>query len=198
MKSSGYWVCHEDDVRIRLVNEDKIFRDIEGLRNPQRLARLETERVVSLCLRGPKMERVLDVGTGSGVFAEGFARLDLAVTGIDVQGPMLEAAQRFVPKAHFQIASSEVLPFDDDSFDLVFLGLVLHETHDPGRTLQEAHRVCALRTAVLEWPHAKQNIGPPLEHRLRAEDVLRLAEASAFSRMRTIPLNELILFLLDK
>ncbi len=180
------------------MNEDKIFRDIEGLRNPQRLALLETERVVSLCLRGPKMERVLDVGTGSGVFAEAFARLDLAVTGIDVQEPMLEAARRIVPQGHFQIASSEDLPFDDDSFELVFLGLVLHESHEPGRTLREAHRVCALRTAVLEWPQAKQNMGPPLEHRLRAQDVFRLAKAAGFSRMKTIPLKRLILFLLDK
>ena len=180
------------------MNEDKIFRDIEGLRNPQRLALLETERVVSLCLRGPKMARVLDVGTGSGVFAEAFARLDLAVTGIDVQGPMLEAAQRFVPKAHFQIASSEELPFANDSFDLVFLGLVLHESQDPGRSLQEARRVCALRTAVLEWPYAEQNIGPPLKHRLRREVVLGLAEASGFSRALTVPLEHTILFRLDK
>ena len=148
------------------MNEDKIFRDIERLRDPQRLALLETERVVSLCLQGPKLEKVLDIGTGSGVFAEVFSHSGLNVTGIDLQEPMLEAARRFVPKAHFQMADSKALPFGDDSFDLCFLGLVLHEAGRPLLTLQEARRVCTdedsragmvlYRTEF--WPSVKRSI----------------------------------------
>jgi 2-polyprenyl-3-methyl-5-hydroxy-6-metoxy-1,4-benzoquinol methylase len=73
------------------MSDDKIYRDIERLRDPHRLARLETERVISLSLQGHQINRVLDIGTGSGVFAEVFARRGLAVTGIDLQEPMLEA-----------------------------------------------------------------------------------------------------------
>jgi len=180
------------------MNEDKIFRDIEWLRDPRRLALLETERVVSLCLQGPKIEKVLDIGTGSGVFAEVFARLGLKVTGIDLQEPMLEAARGFVPKAHFQMADSEALPFGGDSFDLCFLGVVLHESKRPLLTLQEARRVCAVRTAVLEWPYAEQDFGPPLKDRLKSDEVLRLGNSSGFSEIKTIPLEQLILFLLEK
>jgi ubiquinone/menaquinone biosynthesis C-methylase UbiE len=180
------------------MNDDKIFRSIERLREPRRLALLETERVVSLCLQGPEVEKVLDIGTGSGVFAELFFRLGLDVTGIDLQEPMLEAARSFLPKAHFQVADSDALPFGDDSFDLCFLGLVLHETKRPRRTLREAHRVCAKRTAVLEWAYAEQDIGPPLKDRLRPDEVLRMGNAAGFSRIMTIPLEHLILFLLDK
>jgi len=137
------------------MKEDKIFRDIERLRDPRRSARLETERVVSLCLQGSKIGKVLDIGTGSGVFAEIFSRSGLSVNGIDIQESMIEAARRFVPKAHFQIADSESLPFGDNSFDLCFLGLTLHEAGRPLLSLQEAYRACAVKTAVLEWSYAK-------------------------------------------
>jgi len=177
---------------------DKIFRDIERLRSPRRLALLETERVVSLSLQGAKLEKVLDIGTGSGVFAEGFTRGGLQVTGIDLQEPMLEAARGFVPEAHFQIADSKALPFNDDSFDLCFLGLVLHEAERPLRTLQEAYRVCAVRTAVLEWPYTEQDFGPPLKDRLKSEEVTRMGNSARFSQVRAIPLEHLILFLLEK
>jgi ubiquinone/menaquinone biosynthesis C-methylase UbiE len=180
------------------MNDDKVFRDIERLRDPKRIALLETERVVSLCLQGQKMEKVLDIGTGSGIFAEAFARYGLDVTGIDLQAPMVEAARRFVPQAHFQVAASENLPFADDSFDLCFLGLVLHEASRPLRTLQEAHRVCAFRTAVMEWRFAEQDNGPPLKDRLRSDEVFRMGNSSGFSRIKTIPLEHLILFLLEK
>jgi ubiquinone/menaquinone biosynthesis C-methylase UbiE len=180
------------------MNEDKIFRNIERLRDPKRLAILETERVVSLCLQGPKIEKVLDIGTGSGVFAEIFAHRGLNVTGIDIQEPMLEAARRFVTKAHFQMADSEALPFGDDSFDLCFLGVVLHEAERPLLTLQEARRVCAVRTAVLEWPYVEQEFGPPLKDRLKSNEVLRMGNSSGFFETRMIPLKHSVLFLLEK
>ena len=180
------------------MNEDKIFHDIEWLRDLRRLALLETERVGSLCLQGPKIEKVLDIGTGSGVFAEMFTHRGLNVTGIDLQEPMIEAARRFVTKAHFQIADSTALPFRADSFDLCFLGLVLHEAERPLLTLQEARRVCAMRAAVLEWPYSVQEFGPPLKDRLKSDEVLRLGYSSGFSKIKTIFLEHLILFLLEK
>lgn len=180
------------------MNEDKTFRDIERLRDPKRLAQLETGRVVSLCLEGLKVERVLDIGTGSGIFAEAFAQRRLTVSGIDFQEPMIVAARKSFPKAHFQVADSEDLPFTADSFDLCFLGLVLHETTNPQQTLREAHRVCAFRTAVLEWPYAEQEMGPPLKHRLPSAEVIRWGNSAGFSRIQEIPLEHLILFLMEK
>jgi len=180
------------------MSKDKIFRDIERLRDPRRLALLETERAVSLSLQGHQINRVLDIGTGSGVFAEVFVRLGLKVTGIDFQEPMLESARRFVPKAHFQIADSKALPFGDDSFDLCFLGLVLHEAGRPLRTLQEARRVCKMRTAVLEWSYVEQNFGPPLKDRLNSDEVLRMGNSSGFSQIKMIPLEHLVLYILEK
>jgi SAM-dependent methyltransferase len=182
----------------RGMSHDKVYHDVRKLRSPERLARLEVERVVSASLRGVGVRTVLDVGTGSGIFAEAFAGQGLRVTGVDVQEAMLEAARRYVPGAQFARAASEDLPFPDASFDLCFLGLVLHETRQPGQAVREAHRACILRTAVLEWPYGEQAAGPPLEDRLKTEDVIGLAAAAGFAGFRTVPLTHLVLYLFDK
>jgi SAM-dependent methyltransferase len=111
---------------------------------------------------------------------------------------MLEEARRYVPEGRFERAASEELPFPDASFDMCFLGLVLHETAEPLRAVREARRACALRTAVLEWPYREQAAGPPLEDRLKANDVLGMAAAAGFTRIRAVPLTHLLLYLFDR
>jgi ubiquinone/menaquinone biosynthesis C-methylase UbiE len=177
---------------------DRVFHNVKGLRDPERLALLETERVTSICLGGLSVRTVLDVGTGSGVFAEAFARRGLEVTGVDVQEAMLEAARGCVPGVRFELAPSERLPFRDGAFDLVFLGHVLHEARDPLQSLREAGRVSALRVAVLEWPYLKETLGPPLRHRLKVDDIRGLASSAGFTRVESPPLSHMALFLMAK
>ncbi len=183
---------------INEMDEDRVYRSIQGLRAPERLAILEADRVASLSLQDHEMQSVLDIGTGNGIFAEVFVGLGLDVTGIDIQEPMLAAARKLVPGAHFELGSAEALPFTDGSFDLCFLGLILHESSSPLQTLQEVHRVASERVAVLEWPYKEQEMGPPLNHRLKAEDILHQAAALGFSHAQAISLKYLVLFLLDK
>jgi len=182
------------------MSDEKVYQGgVERLRRPERLAILQVEKVVSLALQALVAKTVLDVGTGSGIFAEAFAARKLAVTGIDIKEEMLAAARTFVPKGTFRIASSDSLPFGDASFDLIFMGVVLHETDDPLKTLREAHRVCALRTAVLEWPDVEGGtIGPPRTDRLKSEDVFNYAEAAGFARCSVIHLEHLVLYIMEK
>jgi SAM-dependent methyltransferase len=183
---------------VHSLNEGRVFRDVEKLRDPKRLAWLESGRVVSLSLEGMPAGSVLDIGTGSGIFAEAFARKERQVTGIDLQEAMVAAARRLVPGPVFQVAACEDLPFAADSFALCFLGLVLHETDRPLPALREARRVCASRTAVLEWPHAGQEVGPPLGHRLSSAQVHAWGLAAGFARIEEIPLATLVLYLMEK
>ena len=180
------------------MSDEKIYRDIEKLRDPKRLAFLETDQVVRFCLEEIAPVTVLDVGTGSGIFAEAFSRRGLTVTGVDIQEAMLEAARTLVPGTSFQLASSENLPFADKTFDLVFLGLVLHESEHPALALQESARVGNRRIAVLEWPYREENLGPPLKHRIKPDLLQELSAASGFPRIKTIPLKYLSLYLLDR
>jgi len=155
---------------------------------------LEIGRVVELCLAGLEVKSVLDVGTGSGVFAEGFVKKGISVTGVDVNQGFLETARRLVPGVDFQMGLAERLPFAAGSFDLVFLGHVLHETNDPALALGEARRVGRYRVSVLEWPYRREEHGPPLEHRLKPETIVALANAAGFRDVEWIQLTHMELF----
>jgi len=151
---------------------DKLFKgDIERLRSPERIARLEVERVVELSLEKLYVTKVLDIGSGTGLFSEAFALRRLNTTGIDINPAMITAATELVEDAKFRCAAAESLPFPDKSFDLVFMGHILHESPTPVQVLQEARRVAKYRIAVLEWPYRAEEVGPPLEHRITPEAV---------------------------
>jgi ubiquinone/menaquinone biosynthesis C-methylase UbiE len=174
------------------------FNHIERLRTPERLERLEVERVVDLALEGGPVQSVLDIGTGSGVFAEAFARHGLPVTGIDTNPEMLQAARGYVPSGNFREATAEEIPYPDDAFDLAFMGLVLHETDDLLKALQEAYRVTKKRLVVLEWPYAEQEFGPGLEERLQPAQVVELASQAGFQSSQAILLEQLMLYRFEK
>jgi SAM-dependent methyltransferase len=91
---------------------------------------------------------VLDAGCGVGSIA-----LDLAPTiapgrifGIDVDPEQIEvarksAAERRIDNAEFATASVYELPFDDESFDVVYANAVLFYLREPRRALGEFRRV---------------------------------------------------------
>ena len=175
-------------------HERRFAADPERLRAPGRLELLEIPRVVRLSREDLPIESVLDVGTGTGVFAEAFAAESLRVTGVDPSPALLELAREHAPKAIFQEGTAEHLQFPDDSFDLVFLGHVLHETDDRLRALREALRVAALRVAILEWPWLDEDRGPPLAHRLRPEQILSLAKEAGCRSVERLELAHMHLY----
>jgi ubiquinone/menaquinone biosynthesis C-methylase UbiE len=178
------------------MHERRFRGDADRLRSPERLARLDVPRVVALCLEGLSAASVLDIGTGTGVFAEAFAASGIDVTGIDTNADLLALARLHVPAGNFREAPAENLPFADGSFDLVFLGVVLHETDDPLAALMEARRLARRRAAVLEWPYRDEPHGPPLAHRLSTERVTALASAAGFRQIESIQLTHVDLYLL--
>lgn len=62
---------------------------------------------------------VLEIGCGTGVFTEQFAKLCKNVTSIDLSPNMIVRAQQRNPDVKFHRASAEQLPFADASFDAV-------------------------------------------------------------------------------
>ncbi|HUX19733.1 MAG TPA: methyltransferase domain-containing protein [Spirochaetia bacterium] len=158
------------------MHEKRFNGDAERLRSPERVKRLEVERVVEACLSGG-IKNVLDVGTGTGLFAEGFLHRGVAVSGVDASPDMVTAAKKHLPDTEIRVGTAEKLPFEDKSFDLVFLGLVFHETDDPAGAVAEALRVARKRIAILEWPFRTQEIGPPLVHRVNLKQMKILLDA---------------------
>ncbi len=181
---------HHESAHSAEPSHDRRFQgQADRLRAPDRLARMEVPHVAALSTEGITVDSVLDVGTGTGVFAEVFAAQGLVVTGIDVNAELLEVARQIVPTAHFKQTPVEKIPFADRSFDLVFLGHVLHEADDPLAALKEARRVAHSRVAILEWPYRQEEKGPPLEHRLKPEFVTNLAQQAGFHDVETIHLE---------
>lgn len=176
---------------------ERRFTDIERLRNPERLARLDLEAVLAHSLTGLPSPSVLDVGTGTGIFAEAFARRGLRIEGLDVNPEMLAAAGQLVPQVTFRQGNAEALPYPDKSFDLVFHGMVFHETDDRLAALKEAARVARQRIALLEWPYEMGEFGPPQEERLRPEEIRALAQEAGLPAPQMIPLTHLNLYRFD-
>ena len=109
---------------------------------------------------GPLVERsgiregmtVLEVGCGSGAYTTYVARAvgpEGRVCALDIQAAMLRQLKEKLGKPAYQdIQNVELyersaydLPFDDETFDVVYMITVLPEIPDPGRALAEARRV---------------------------------------------------------
>jgi ubiquinone/menaquinone biosynthesis C-methylase UbiE len=182
-----------------IMHEKRFNREVERLRDPERLQRLEVDRVVDLVCNGlANSGNVLDIGTGSGVFAEGFAARGMNVSGLDVNPIMVTEAAKFVPSGTFKQGIAEKLPFTNESFDLVFMGLLLHETDDHQKAINEAFRVTRRRLAILEWRKEVQTFGPPLDDRLSEQDIATYGHGAGFKEISTNKLRDLVLYCLEK
>lgn len=180
-----------------MVNERVYNQKLNKLRSPDRVKLIEVERVVELSLENIKPGNVLDIGTGSGLFAEAFAANGLKINGIDINSEMIEAVRDYVPEGEFLTAPAELIPYPNQSFDLVFLGFVLHETDDPLKALEEAKRVAKLRIVILEWPYKEEEFGPPLEHRISVKKIYKLAYKAELKNIETFQLNHMVLIRID-
>lgn len=180
------------------MHERRFHGDVGALRSPERLARLEIDRVIEITTCGGMIRSVLDVGTGSGVFAEAFARFGLKVEGVDANPVMLAEARALAPSVLFHEGTVEALPFGDATFDLVFMGMLLHETDDSLLALREAARVARRRVVILEWPKEAQEFGPPLEERLSSNQIGDLAAKAGLKRVEEFRLVSLVLYRMEK
>lgn len=91
---------------------------------------------------------LLDCGCGPGTITAGLANLIAPgqVTGIDKEAGQLDRASAYarnqdVTNVHFQEADIYQLPFQDESFDVVFMHALLQHLQNPLKALKEAIRV---------------------------------------------------------
>jgi ubiquinone/menaquinone biosynthesis C-methylase UbiE len=176
------------------MNERTYNNTISRLRSTERTERLEVPRVAEICLKDMDITSVLDIGTGSGLFAEEFKNNSIRVSGIDVNPEMIEEAKKYIPGFEVKLAPAEKIPFEDKSFDMTFMGLVFHEVDDYRKTLLETARVSKKVTAILEWDYVIQEFGPPLEHRLKREFVEKSAIDAGYKKVEVFPLKFLVLY----
>jgi SAM-dependent methyltransferase len=85
--------------------------------------------------------RVLEVGCGSGVFLRAAADRGAAVAGLDASAALIDLARARVPEADLQVGDLQVLPYENDAFDVVAGFNAFFFADDMVAALREAGRV---------------------------------------------------------
>ncbi|MDW8055619.1 MAG: class I SAM-dependent methyltransferase [Elusimicrobiota bacterium] len=84
----------------------------------------------------------LEIGCGSGAFTEFLATLNLDLTAIDISDKCINYAKQHIKQVSFQVGDVEQLDFDDNTFDIVVSGAVIHHFADNlFNVIKEIYRV---------------------------------------------------------
>jgi len=102
-------------------------------------------------------DRIEDVATGTGWASRSVARLGAQVVGIDIAGPLLDAAREIALEQNlaidYRIGDAEALPLDDGGFDGVISTFGVMFVPNQQRAASELARVCRSggRLAIAAW-----------------------------------------------
>ncbi len=114
-------------------------------------------------------KKVLDVGCGTGALCSALAFYGLHVTGVDPAKKMLDIAKRKTKSESIKYLQADVLnglPFEDNSFDVVFSSYVVHGLNQNHRkkmyaemsriagkyvVIHDYNKSRALLTTIIEW-----------------------------------------------
>jgi ubiquinone/menaquinone biosynthesis C-methylase UbiE len=89
-------------------------------------------------------DRVLEIGTGTGIHADNFTKAfpEALYTGVDISPDMLETTRaRIGNKGTLVLSTGDILDFPDNTFDAVYACSTLHHFKDPFVGISEALRV---------------------------------------------------------
>lgn len=99
---------------------------------------------------------ILDLGVGTGRFAQRLMKQETNIFGVDISPAMLKTALKKIDrhKVNFIVADIEHLPFKSDYFDLVISFRVIKYLPDPSTVAKEAYRVLKEgRVLIVEMPN---------------------------------------------
>ncbi len=82
---------------------------------------------------------ILDVGCGIGTYVRKFGTFSDHVFGIDVDEERVAAGAKSLP--HLAVSEAEVMPFPDQTFDVVLLNEVIEHVRNDAQTIADALRV---------------------------------------------------------
>ena len=138
---------HNQVVREEFTRQATAYAANPVIADPERVARLVQ------AVHPTSQDRVLEVATGPGYVAMGFAAVAREVVGVDLtEAPLAIAEQRRqeqgLHNVRFQLADASRLPFADGEFEVVVCRLAFHHFEQPPRMLREMVRVCAPQGTV--------------------------------------------------
>ncbi|QKJ23196.1 class I SAM-dependent methyltransferase [Poseidonibacter lekithochrous] len=104
------------------------------------------DTIISMC-ELKSYHKVLDIACGTGIVTCEFAKHAKEVIGLDITEGMLNQARKLqkekeLNNINFRNSNVEVLPFEDNSFDIVFTRYSFHHFLDTQKVFDEMLRVC--------------------------------------------------------
>ncbi len=95
-------------------------------------------------VRGRSIERILDLGCGTGRFSQALAaRFDAEVVGVDPSRKMLSIARGKLhePQVCYVEGRAEAIPLEAESMDMIFTSMTFHHFTDRALAASECRRV---------------------------------------------------------
>ena len=84
--------------------------------------------------------KLIELGCGTGYFTRTLANRSECIISTDISEEMLSIARKKLKGFEFQVMDCQNLKFNDETFDTVFMGLVLLFT-EPEKALKESRRI---------------------------------------------------------
>jgi ubiquinone/menaquinone biosynthesis C-methylase UbiE len=154
------------------------------LENPVRLTELNP--IDTLNKIGMKAnDAICDIGAGSGIFTIPAARITTnKVYALEISDEMLsiikeKANTEGINNIELVKVNDNNLNMEDGSIDIAIMVTVLHEIDQPTELLKEVKRILKDngKIAVIEFHKRETPMGPPVEHRMYKEDVIKYLKA---------------------
>lgn len=157
------------------------------LQGRERALRAALERVGMLPLFNASL---LEVGVGSAAWFPTFHRFGLAeanFAGLDLSEERVEKARARTPNADVRVGDGAALPWDDDSFDVVFQATMFSSVLDDGlqeRIAAEMLRVLRPTGAVVSYDFGFNNPKNNEVRAVRKRDLARLFPGCSIAAQR--------------
>jgi SAM-dependent methyltransferase len=88
-----------------------------------------------------RQTKILEIGSGKGHLLDYFYRQGHDIRGIEINERIVEESKKLYSNLPLTLVSSEILPFDENSFDLVMSFDVFEHIPNTDRHLREVNRV---------------------------------------------------------
>lgn len=100
------------------------------------------KRIVKTRFQNLSVQKVLDLGCGYGYYTDYFQRIGADVLGVDGSSKMIELAKSRYPDCSFAVCDiTESIPFEAESFDLIFCNQVLMDVDNIEQVFSECFKV---------------------------------------------------------
>lgn len=104
---------------------------------------IRLKRVIKMAVELPSGSKILEVGCGGGAFIRAISTLrpDLRCFGCDISSTAIQQAQNVSNSIDYAVCGEKTLPYDEDTFDAVFIIDVLEHVFEPENLVKEIYRI---------------------------------------------------------